>query len=210
MVHGSPAIHDLQLTFSDPPDGSRLLLLSSLNLPKKVLVALSSPRGLSWAFFPFQRHQLCEPGCGDLSLCLPEFASPSFFPSRSFSLPQGFTSHIPLQPSFILLPLIGFYTLELYAFSPSPGGDVLPLGVASRPVCAFEHRSGLQVLRTRRSFALFPPLLSCCRITKIHLWTTPVFPRLPPSGAWPGLRPWLSVLRPCHRCPWPTTRVVCS
>lgn len=115
--------------------------LRSTPPPKKEPFTSGRPGGLSWTLLPFQRRQPREPGCGDRSPCLPGFASPSYFPSRSFSLPQGIASRAALQPCFMPQPLIGsayFGASHLWR----PPKRPTTFGSRSLPVCAFRHRSG--------------------------------------------------------------------
>jgi hypothetical protein len=55
-------------------------------------------------------HELLVPSSdiGVAGSVPPGFASPSTFPSRGFSPPQGFASRNSLWPCFMPLPLIGF------------------------------------------------------------------------------------------------------
>jgi hypothetical protein len=67
---------------------------------------------------------------------LPGFASPSSFPSRCFSHPQGFTSCVSLQPYFMLLPLIGFAPSEFFPrWKPQPSPARYPPGITRRLIC---------------------------------------------------------------------------
>lgn len=72
---------------------------------------LRTPAG----FAPLRRLKSWKPG-------FPGFASPSTFPSRRFSRPQGFASPTTLQPCFVLLPPLGF---RLQSFSHSNSRDRL-------------------------------------------------------------------------------------
>lgn len=62
-------------------------------------------------FAPFQRHQMRKLGSSphQVKMCRtgPGFTSPSPFPSRGFSPPQGIASRVPLRPCFMPQPLIG-------------------------------------------------------------------------------------------------------
>lgn len=66
-------------------------------------------------WIPFSDINLTGPARRPFGSLRPGFASPSTFPSRGFSPPQGFTSCDTLWPCFMPLPLLGFYHLRSFS-----------------------------------------------------------------------------------------------